>query len=297
MKKSNLLILALIVFMFVGCSKDDDGGSEPVVVPPPPTAVLTVTLNGLEPLGDAYEYEGWIMVNGNPVSTGKFDTAGASTTKEFTVLESDLEVATAFVLSIELETDDPVGPSDTKILSGTFTAGSALLNINEFVGDFIDQTNVFSGSFINSTPTDNIGGMDNDNNQFGIWFVESDFVTAGLKNLPVLKPGWKYEGWVIFDGTPVTTGQFLMADGSDFLSPYSGNEDDYPFPGEDFIGNLPDGVTGDTTGKMVVISIEPDFITDPNEPFFLKPISGMQGPNTLMVTSNINANITGLAQK
>lgn len=294
MKKLNLLTLALVTLLFISCSNDDDGGEDPI--PPPPTAVLKVTLNGTEPLDMAYVYEGWIMVNGNPVSTGRFNTTAATTTMDFTVLESDLNAATAFILSIELAQGDDPEPSDTKILSGNFVAGAASLSIGDVLGNFADTANPFSGSFLNKTPSDNTGGVDNNNDQNGVWFIQNP-TTPGLINLPTLAAGWKYEGWVDFDGTPLTTGKFTMASGVDSSSPYSGNEMVPPFPGEDFVQNLPNGIDGDTTGKTVIISIEPDFPTDPNEPFFLKPITGMQGPNTLAVTTNINVIISGSALK
>lgn len=290
-----------MTLLFVGCSKDDDASSDPVI-PQPATAVLTVTLNGIEPLIETYVYEGWIMVNGNPVSTGTFNTTSATTTMEFTVLESDLNVATAFVLSLELAANDPAGPSNTKILMGEFVAGAADLRINNVVGNFADTANPFSGSFLNKTPSDNTGGVDNNNDENGMWFIQNP-TTPSLINLPVLSPGWRYEGWVIFDGPegpmPLTTGQFTMASGVDSSSPFSGNEMVPPFPGEDFVQNLPDGIDGDTTGKTVVISLEPDFPNDPNSPFFLKPIEGIQGMNNneLSVELNINVIVSGSALK
>ncbi len=302
MKKSNVLILALMASLFfVGCSKDDDNSEpDPVVIPPPPTAVLKVTFNGIEPLNDNYVYEGWIMVNGNPVSTGKFNS-GLDAEKQFTVLKSDLDIATAFVLSIELAVGDTPEPSNTKILSGVFEAGAAGLKIDSVIGDFV--ANPFSGSFINKTPSDNANGIDNGNDQNGVWFM-TDTMMSSLTNLPTLAAGWKYEGWVIFGNAatpiPVTTGKFTMASGPDGSSPYSGNWPVPLFPGEDFVQDLPDGVVdGDTTGRNVVISIEPDFPSDPSEPFFLKPIGGTQDGvnNALTLTSNINVTINGTAIK
>jgi len=296
MKNSNLFILAMLTIFFVGCSKDDDAPVDPVV-PTPETADLKVTLNGIEPLGNNYIYEGWIIVNGNPVSTGRFNTQSTTTTESFSVLKSDLDLATAFVLSLELVDNDPPTPSDTKILMGEFVAGAAALKIDNVIGNFANTASPFSGSFLNKTPSDNSGGVDNGNDENGIWFIE-DLTTPGLINLPTLSPGWKYEGWVVFDGpTPLSTGKFTLASGVDSSSPYSGNEPVPSFPGEDFVQNLPSGITGDTTGRSVVISLEPDFPTDPTEPFFLKPITGMQGPNTLGITTNINVIISGSALK
>lgn len=299
MKKSNVLIIVMLALFSIGCSKDDDTSTPDDTSPPAPRGDLKVTLSGLGMLSDNYMYEGWIMVNGNPVSTGKFNTDGSSTDLIFSVLKSDLEVASAFVVSIELANDDSIEePSSTKILMGTFAAKAATLKIDSVVGNFITNP-PFKGTFINITPSDDANGINNFNDDFGVWFVENDRITPGLKNLPTLAAGWKYEGWVIFPGpTPVTTGKFTMASGPDASSPYSGNWPVPLFPGEDLVQDLPGGVTGDITDLEVVISIEPNFSSDPNTPFFLKPISGQQGvnDNELLISTNINATITGLAQ-
>ena len=55
--------LAIGIFA-TSCSSDDDNG--------PSTAMLTLNLSGLEMLGSEFVYEGWIIVDGNPVSTGTF---------------------------------------------------------------------------------------------------------------------------------------------------------------------------------------------------------------------------------
>lgn len=54
-------VLALIT---IGCSDNDDG------VIAPETSNLEINIAGLEDLGSDYVYEGWIIVNGVPVTTG-----------------------------------------------------------------------------------------------------------------------------------------------------------------------------------------------------------------------------------
>ena len=292
MKNLKTLLLLTTVLLFAACSSDDNSSSTPM-------STLTINLSGIEPLDGDLIYEGWIMVDGSPISTGRFNTTSSSSSKDFDLPTADLDAATAFILSIEPTINDDAAPSDTKILSGTFVANAATLNITSMVGDFVDATTPFSGSFVKATPTDNTGGIDNGNNEFGIWFIQNP-TTAGLINLPTLATGWKYEGWVVFNtgATPVTTGQFTMASGVDSASPYSGNEPAPLFPGEDFLSNLPAGVDGNINGLPVVISIEPDLSGDATTPFFLKPISGTEGvnANALSVTTNINALISGTAQ-
>mgnify|MGYP000046993838 CR=1 FL=1 len=70
-----LKIVAIILFAFtVSFCSDDDS---------PTTKDLTLNISGLENLGSDYVYEGWIIVNGAPISTGKFsvnDTGDLSQT-------------------------------------------------------------------------------------------------------------------------------------------------------------------------------------------------------------------------
>lgn len=86
-KKTFLGILALSFFA-VSCSSDDDNNSET-------TSDLTLNLQGLEALGSDYVYEGWIIVNGQPVSTGTFTSVVFP--RPFSVDRVQLESATTFV--------------------------------------------------------------------------------------------------------------------------------------------------------------------------------------------------------
>ncbi len=284
-------MLALGLLGFTACSSDDNSVAVPM-------STLTLNLNGLETLDSGFVYEGWIIVNGTPISTGRFNTATVNSTHTFNLVTSELETASQFVLSIEPVNGDDPAPSDTKILAGNFVANAATLSINDVIGNFANTANPFSGSFITATPTDNTNGIDNGNDDRGVWFIQNP-TTAGLINLPQLSAGWKYEGWAVFNNgsSPATTGQFSSATGVDSSSPYSGNEPAPLFPGEDFLFNLPAGIDGVVTGLPIVISIEPDLVGDPNTPFFLKPIGGTEGinGNALTVTNNINATINGTA--
>jgi hypothetical protein len=130
--------------------------------------------------------------------------------------------------------------------------------------DFTSAT----GSYILATPTN---GSET-NELSGIWFLDPSGPSATL-TLPTLPTGWKYEGWAVIDGTPVTSGKFTAVDEADESDPYSGAEDAPPFPGEDFVENAPSGLTfpTDLSGGKVVISVEPD-PDDDTAPFALKPL-------------------------
>ncbi|WP_438711998.1 hypothetical protein ACSTS3_05880 [Aquimarina muelleri] len=171
---------------------------------------------------------------------------------------SDIEKATQFVVTIEPKGDNDNIPSDAKILVGDFKGTSAQLSFSSVVADL---TNV-SGQFFLATPTDNVNGVDNGNDEFGVWFRNS----AGEEglSLPSLAKGWKYEGWVEFDGKTLSTGTFSKTNVTDDGNFYKGSGGTVPaFPGEDFLV-IPNQVplTGITlpakvTGKKKLLLLNP----------------------------------------
>ena len=236
-------------------------------------AKLTLDIAGLENLGDDFKYEGWIIVNGAPVTTGVFSVndMGELSQEEFFVDPTMLADATKFVLSIEPTVDPDPAPADTKLLIGDFSGSSASVSSVDMVGDFSTST----GKYILATPTD----MDASNEFSGVWFLDNSAMpaTAGL-DLPTLPAGWKYEGWVVLGGTPVSTGTFVdpaAADDNAATSPYKGTDNNGPgYPGEDYVMGSAAGVTfpTDLRGSTVVISVEPSPDNSP-APFALKPLA------------------------
>ena len=268
MKRTQLILIALIGLIVISsCKKDSD---------PEPTTMKSITLNltGLEDLGSDFVYEGWLIVNGAPVSTGTFmvDDMGVLSKTSFELSATDVDNATKFVLSVEPANDSDPAPAATKILAGDFSGNSASVDIAP-VGDFMNA----AGKYILATPTN---GADTDEKS-GIWFLDlaTGAPTVGL-TLPTLPEGWKYEGWVVINGQPVTTGKFTMMAATDEAAPFSGSEP-LPdvngangfFPGEDFLLNAPSGLTfpTDIAGGTAVISIEPVPDNSPG-PFTLKPL-------------------------
>ncbi len=265
MKKILLTIAAVGMLTFAACSDDIENT--------PKTANLNVAISGLENLGADYVYEGWIIVEGSPVSTGTFSVndSGELSNTSFEVDAGSLATAGKFVLTIEPANDTDPAPANTKILAGDFSGSSANVSSTGIVGDF----SAASGKYILATPTD---GMSN-NERSGIWFLDisGGSPAAGL-SLPTLTAGWKYEGWVVINGTPISTGTFTdvaAADDNAATTPFKGNENNGPgFPGEDYIQNAPAGLTfpTDLRGTTVVVSVEPDPDNSPN-PFTLKPLA------------------------
>lgn len=250
-------------FIATSCSSDDDGASAPT------NSNLTLNLNGLESLGSDFVYEGWIIVDGAPVSTGTFSSVSFPQT--FSVNTAQLNSATTFVLSIEPAVDPDPTPAATKILAGDFSGTSANVDSNGIVGNFSAST----GTYILATPTD----MDDTNEESGVWFLDnsSGSAVAGL-DLPTLTDGWKYEGWAVLNGTPISTGTFidpLAADENAATSMFKGDAGNGPgYPGEDYLQNAPAGMMfpTDLRGATIVISVEPSPDNSPL-PFTLKPLA------------------------
>ena len=262
-KVLNLALAFTIATIFVACNNESE----------PTTGNLSIDLTGLEELGDGYVYEGWLIVDGKPVSTGTFTSVSFPQT--YTVAINDLETATKFVLSIEPAGETgaaALAPAKTKILAGDFTGNSANVSSSGIVGDFSNS----SGKYILATPTDS----DDTNEASGVWFLDNSNAppaVAGL-SLPTLSDGWKYEGWVVLNGTPVSTGTFSAVDAADnnaSSSPYKGSTGNGPgFPGEDYVMGTAAGVSfpTDLKGATVVISVEPS-PDNSAAPFTLKPLA------------------------
>ena len=279
MKKFNSIIISIFLLLLL-----------PITVK---SQTLTLNISGLEDLGSSFEYEGWIIVSGSPVSTGKFtvDGSGQLSQTVFNVNMSDLINATDFVLTIEPNPDPFPAPSSVHILGGSFSNYDAQLSVahpaalgNDFSG--------IEGKYILATPTNG----SNTNELSGLWFLDisSGSPMQGL-TLPTLPAGWKYEGWAVISGTPVTTGKFTQLDMADETAPYSGAQPGPPFPGEDFLMNAPSGLTfpTDLSGQTAVITIEPD-PDNSNSPFLLKPLIGAIPVNAAdHLTYIMNSNVLG----
>ena len=240
------------------------------------TPSLELSLQGLENLGPQAVYEGWLVVDGAPVSTGRFsvDDQGRASKTRFDIAPAHAERATTFVLTIEPAQGDVPAPADTHLLAGDFTAGSreASLGIAHAAALGTDLGTA-SGSFFLATPT----SESLDDEAQGLWWVQvvDGAPQPGLM-LPELPAGWVYEGWVVVDGHPVSTGRFSSADmpDTDAAGPAAGPLDAPPYPGQDFV-NPPRALPG----GAAVISVEPEPDNSP-APFTLKPLAGPIAPGT-----------------
>lgn len=300
MKKHTLLTTVLAtVLLFAACKSDDNDNSN-TTTPTSNESNLNLSLNGLEDLGADYAYEGWMIVNGKAITTGIFnvDANGKLSQTAFPVNKDDLAKATAFVLTIEPSPDNDPAPSSVHILAGDFSGSNGALTVSHGSALGTDFTSA-AGQYILATPTD---GMNN-NESSGVWWLDPAGPSSTL-TLPTLPAGWKYEGWAVINGTPVSTGTFTSAMGADDAAPFSGTMMAPPFPGEDFLQNAPNGLTFpvDLSGSPIVISVEPSPDNSP-APFALKPLVGtapaMANVHTLlpMMNNAVATNPTGTATR
>ena len=230
---------------------------------------INVQLSGLENLGSSSVYEGWLIVNGAAKSAGRFtvDDRGVMSQTNFKIASADISGASTYVLTIEPANDTDPGPTKSHLVAGNFDTArtQAPLSVAHSAALGNDFTSA-AGKFFLAAPTNNNPATDDQ----GIWWIDasSGSMQAGL-SLPTLPDGWIYEGWVVVDGKPISTGRFARATGadSDGAGPGAGTAAAAPpFPGQDFINpakKLP--------GGMAVISIEPEPDNSP-APFLLKPL-------------------------
>ncbi|MBO6524436.1 MAG: hypothetical protein JJ971_11455 [Balneolaceae bacterium] len=263
-----ILTITLLSGLFLACSTSSNSGDES----------LTLELTGVEPLQNGFHFEGWVIIDGSPVTTGKFNvddngnliTLGGSVIPNATFeVDADLSAATTFILTIEPSGDTDDIPAETHHLAGDITNGSSTLSFahSASLGDNFSSA---SGAYILATPSDD----DDSNENSGIWFLDPSGPSAGL-SLPILPAGWRYEGWAVSGGTPISTGVFTSVSEADTFSGFSGTNSTPPFPGEDFLMNAPSGLTFplNLAGGAAVISIEP-YPDDSPAPYTLKPLVG-----------------------
>lgn len=281
-----LFALSIISISLTSCGDDDSDNND--------NNNLELNISGLEDLGSDYAYEGWIIVDGSPVTTGIFnvDSEGNLSNSNFSIDEDQLNAATTFVLTIEPSPDSDPAPSDVHILAGDIDNDAATLTVRHAAAlgtDFVDS----EGDYILATPTD--GGSDTNENS-GVWWLNPTTGPGPGLDLPTLPAGWVYEGWAVVAGTPVSTGTFTSVSGSDDFNGFSGSEGGPAYPGEDLLLNAPSGLDFpvDLAGQTVVISVEPSPDNSP-APFTLKPLVGpvpVDAIDHTVYSMNNNANET-----
>ena len=268
------LFIALLI-VSSACSDDDNlpTGSDA-------TSIIELSFSGLKPLNTGLNYQAWVIeyysgyFYGHPLEIFNVNENGQMVdVSGDSLLAGEFEVNIAaeniygFVISIEPLDVMATTPSYSIILGGAVSEGQAVLTVEDELGIGVSFEGA-AGKYILATPTDNI----NTNENSGIWFLD---LTSGISlngfNLPELPAGWEYEGWVIRDGTYISTGKFSQFTTADESANYSGPVAGPPFPGEDFLQNAPEGLSFPLglAGASVMITIEPwnEYDDNEEEPF------------------------------
>lgn len=287
MRPLTLIAGFLSVLALTACSDDDDDDDDGGSMPTDTTTTMEMDYTGLEPLGDDYVYEGWLADSAGMVtSSGRFiiDDSGSAVPSSFEIDDTVADEALTFILTIEPAVGDDPAPAATHILAGGFSGGMADLDTAHGAALGTDFASAM-GTYFLATPT-SADTMDEDQ---GIWFIDasSGSPTAGL-DVPTLPSGWVYEGWVVVDGSPISTGRFTdpAAADDDGAGPAAGAESAPPFPGQDFI--TPPTVLDSAT---VVLSVEPE-PDNSAAPFSIKPLVGTASGSVGHDQQSLNQNLS-----
>jgi hypothetical protein len=295
-----LTLVLLAPPLLYGCGGDEGATG------PEGSSVVTLSLTGLEPLGDGLNYEAWLIAGtalepwGSPLVLFDVDEEGRMVDPVAdTVLagpfQGRLDPPDVIGVAISLETSDTLlnYSSFTFILGGDLAQGSAALNTEHWIA--LNQSLASSsGRFVLGTPTDE----DQENELGGVWFMDTGVVPTGPGlTLPQATLGWVYEGWVSVDGVELSTGKFLWPTGADSAAAYSGTVDAPAFPGEDFLVGAPSGLTfpPNLSGAAVFVTLEPwmEWDVDRDAPFPLRILEAQVPAEALPQTPYEMASLAG----
>lgn len=208
-----------------------------------------------------------ILPNGNPLdlqtSIFRFSNAEVGGFRQFLVT---------------IESEQVIAPTGSTLLQADYTGRANTLLETSFTTTYSSLQN---GTFMLVAPT-NLDGL---NQRSGLWFVQR---TDQRNDVPLsinLDPGivlslpprgWIYNGWVrdsVSNDLWLETGRFKAVNQPDNRSVYYDTSiTAYPYPGEDFLRNAPQGLffplnLPSTGEREVVVSLEPENV-DNDRPFF-----------------------------
>ena len=273
MRTISLTVACLLIFC-VGCDSDDAPVEEISI------RGIFFQLIDMPALTNDYHYEGWVHINQENFSVGKFlvDNGNPVTLDGLPLVAGRFDTnfnldSTQYVfITIEPPQDTDDVPSQTRLMGGVIQEGNrAQLAVTNFEG-LEDGLINSSGSYVLFSPTN---GPDTDETS-GIWFMN---LTGGGPGRGLLIPnplvGWNFQGWVRAEGGALSTGIITNPATDDLSNPYVGPMATPGFPGEDFLNNPPPNVTFPLglESADVYISLEPDPDPDPESRFPLVLLS------------------------
>jgi hypothetical protein len=235
---------------------------------------IRLEVSALEPLEGAF-YEVWVIKGERKLSAGSFNVAEDGSLVDGFGHEarffSDRNPASADAIAVTIEPlpDPDPGPSGIVVLVGE--PGRKRAAKLRFPVSFAGS----SGGFILATPT----SASTSDETSGVWFLDPAAGPGPSLRVPELPEGWVFEGWGVTQGTPLSTGRFSSPSGADDSAMFSGPMAGPPFPGEDFLNNLPTGVVSPVDladgSSVIVLTVEPDLGGENPTgagPFSIKPL-------------------------
>lgn len=276
MKKSLarvMIIVALGVSIWQGCSKKGDGPE-----PPKPYNEMVMNVFETNPLPAGFMFKLWAkaadttlaavtqpwipLTRFNLNATGALiDSNGVAITDNLlTDLPVDLDDYDSLEITVERISTMVSVPSAAVYVHGKIPADLSVSHLPKL--EFPHAFGQGISAFMLLTPTDS----DTSDELSGVWFLSKDPPNAndsGL-TLPPAPTGWIYEGWVHHLGADLSTGRFRNAVGTDLDNPYCGAGSKPAFPGEDFLQNAPTGLGFTfpfalTRGDRVSVALQPDY--------------------------------------
>ena len=258
-------------------------GGDETIWEPRGSSLVTFSFQNLEPLRGGLNYQAWAVEFrnaaywGSPIGIFNFNEDGqmvdpASGEVLSGTLEASVDAEDLYGVQVTVELSDVMvnQPSSIYILGGTMVDGSADLGQDSWLSAEVNFSQS-SGRYFLATPSDDL----DDNERSGVWFADygSGDPFQGLL-IPQAPTNWDYEGWVVFGEDTLSTGKFYYSAIADTTNLYGGITGNYPFPGQDFLYNAPEGLTfpTDLSGTSIFITMEPyeEYDTEPLSPFPFK---------------------------
>jgi len=267
-------LLTLAALLVSACGGDDN------IWRPRGSSLVNFSFENLEPLQGGLNYQAWAVEYrsagywGSPIVIFNMNEDGEMvdpTTGEVLSgpFEAGVNAEDFYGVQVTLENSNVMvtQPSTIYLMGGQVVDGSAGLGQDTWLSLQIDLSDM-SGRYFLATPSDDLP----DDEMSGVWFADYAGGTPvqGL-DIPQAPEGWDYEAWVVFGNDTLSTGKFYYAAIADTLNPYGGITGNYPFPGQDFLENAPEGLTfpTDLSGVPIFVTLEPwnEYDLEPLSPF------------------------------
>ncbi len=257
-RKMLMAMLGCLVIFAAGCSSDDPVG------PTVENNHIDLQATNMPRLPSNWTYQIWAFNDGQWVAGEEFNV-DASGEYEDTLTFSELDLLnTCDSLRITMNHNTlAAGVGDIYTLIVSPIEGHAAPKLESPL-----KGNVSTGPVLFSFATPSDGDTSFASEMSGIWLTKNESTEPGLDSLPQLPENYVFEFWGEHDGTWLSAGQFIDLGPDQHCRYYTCGADVPPYPGEDFVNNLPIAPFYFETGDTILISIEPTDDPFPDLPFY-----------------------------